>query len=234
MEKAMNEQDYQLLSQYLDGELDAFSVRKLEQRLAAEPELQATLDRLGELDGRVKQAFAGTDEVPEQVATMLRPASNVVAFPERKARPSWQYAVAASLIAAAGLILAPQWQQQGPTGPTLASIMESSPSMASGWETLSDGRQVRPVLSFSATDGNWCREFLVNENGEGQRGVACREAGEWQTKVLAAAELPGTTSEFRPAGAGDADIVADYLAENAKGIALSAAEEQALIEGNWE
>ena len=230
----MNEQDHQLLSQYLDGELDAFSTRSLEQRLDAEPELKAALNRLGELDDRVKQAFAGTAEAPEHVRALLRPASNVVAFPQRTARPSWQYALAASLIAAAGLVLAPQWQQSTTTGPTLASVMESTPSMASGWEMLSDGSQVRPVLSFSASNGNWCREFLVSKEGEGQRGVACREAGEWQTKVLASAELPGTASEFRPAGAGDADIVAKYLADNAQGIALSATEEQALIGGNWE
>ena len=46
----MNEQDYELLSQYLDQELDDDTTRRLEQRLTAEPDLQDTLNRLGSLD----------------------------------------------------------------------------------------------------------------------------------------------------------------------------------------
>ena len=40
----MNEQDHELLSQYLDGELGASQVLKLERRLAGEPELQARFE----------------------------------------------------------------------------------------------------------------------------------------------------------------------------------------------
>ncbi|RLQ20170.1 hypothetical protein DWB85_19080 [Seongchinamella sediminis] len=230
----MNEQDFQLLSQYLDGELDAIAARQLEQRLAAEPQLQATLDDMSGVEGRIKRAFAGTDRAPEAIAAMLRPASNVVGFPSRKRRPAWQYAVAASLVAAVGALLAPQWQQNTPASPTLADLLESTPAMAEEWQTLADGSSARPVLSFQSIDGSWCREYLVNIAGEGQRGVACREAGQWTTRVVAAAELPGSASEFRPAGAGDADAVADFLAEHAAGIALGAADEQALIDSHWQ
>ena len=106
--------------------------------------------------------------------------------------------------------------------------------MAEGFETLNDGSEVRPVLSFQSVDGHWCREYLLSISGEGQRGVACRQAGQWQTRIVAATELPGSASEFRPAGAGDADAVANFLADNATGIALGAADEQALIKANWE
>ncbi|TDG13553.1 hypothetical protein E2F43_08440 [Seongchinamella unica] len=230
----MNEQDYQLLSQYLDGELNDIAARQLEQRLQAEPQLRASLEEMGKLDDRVKQAFAGTDKAPQRIVAMLRPASNIVSFPARRQRRAWQYAVAASLVAAAGVLLAPQWQQNAPAGPTLAGILETTPSMAAGWKTLADGSQVRPVLSFHSMDGNWCREYLLSVSGEAQRGVACREAGQWDNRVLAAAELPGSASEFRPAGAGDADAVADFLAEHAEGIPLSAADEKALIDTHWE
>lgn len=230
----MNEQDYQLLSQYLDGELSPVAARQLEQRLQSEPDLQATLTDMGELDSRVKQAFAHTDKAPQYVEAMLRPASNVVALPQRKQRSAWQYAVAASLVAAAGVLLAPQWQQSSLTGPTLAAILESTPSMSDGWKTLANGSEVRPVLSFSSVEGNWCREYLLSVSGEGKRGVACRESGQWNTRVIANTELPGSASEFRPAGAGDADAVASFLAQHAEGIALSAAEEQTVIESNWE
>ena len=231
----MRDQDYELLSQYIDGELDDLSARRLEKRLAAEPELRQVLQRLGDLDERVRQAMGGSDAVPEHIVAMLRPAGiNVVAFPrQRGQRPAWQYAVAASLVAAAGLLLAPQWRDVTPNGATLASVLESTPSMPAGWEALADGRDIRPVLSFRDIDGNWCREYLLSTTEGSERGVACRENGGWEVRVAAAADIPGNSAEYRPAGAGDADVVADYLAERAGDVALSSSEEQALIDAHW-
>lgn len=229
----MNEQDYELLSQYLDQELDDLTARRLEQRLSAEPELQATLNRLQSLDQRIRQAYIDTDQAPEHLLDMLRPTpSNVVAFPQRR-RPAWQYAVAASLVAAVGLVLAPQWQSSAPSGPSLASVLETTPSMADGWQTLSDGREVRPVLSFKEVDGAWCREYLVSFAGAAEHGVACRDDGHWNTRVLAPTSIPGDASEFRPAGAGDSNDVTDYLAERVDGIALSASAEESIISSSW-
>ena len=229
----MTDHDYELLSQYLDQELDDLTARRLEQRLASEPELQATLNRLGEVDNRVKQAFEGTDQAPAYVTEMLRPTpSNVVTFPQRS-RPAWQYAVAASLVAAVGLVLTPKWQDSTQSGPSLATVLESTPSMADGWKTLSDGRDIRPVLSFKEVDGAWCREYLVSVQGAGERGVACRDDGYWNTRVIAPTDLPGDAADFRPAGAGDADAVAQYLQERADGIALSASAEATLISSRW-
>ncbi|MEP4148531.1 MAG: hypothetical protein ABJL54_15045 [Halioglobus sp.] len=229
----MTDKDYELLSQYLDQELDALAARRLEQRLSSEPELQATLNRLSNIDTRLKKAFSGTDQAPTHLKDMLRPTpSNVVAFPKRS-RPAWQYAAAASLVAAVGLILTPKWQDSTQSGPSLASVLESTPSMADGWKTLSDGRDIRPVLSFKEVDGAWCREYLISVEGAGERGVACRDNGYWNTRVIAPTDLPGDAADFRPAGAGDADEVAEYLKNRADGIALSASAEETLISSNW-
>lgn len=230
----MTDQDYEQLSQYLDGELDAFATRRLEQRLAEEPELRALLEQLKAQDVAIRAAFAGTDKAPRRVSALLE--SNVVAFPrQRGQRPAWQYAVAASLVAAAGLLLTPDWDQAPTAGdPMLASVLESTPSMADGWENLADGRQVRPVLSFKDTDGNWCREYLLSSDEQGARGVACRQDDGWTTMALADADIPGSATEFRPAGAGDADRIAEYMAERAAGIALSASEEAELIASDWQ
>ena len=231
----MKDQEYELLSQYVDGELDEVTAQRVRARLDAEPALRETLDKLLALNARLRETFAGTDTVPESVAAMVRPSSNVVPLTrQRPARPAWQYAVAASLVAAAGLLLTPQWQTSTPSSPTLATVLESTPSMASGWATLTNGEQVRPVLSFSHIDGSWCREYLLQANAASTRGVACRlDDGQWQVRVAAAAELPGSSADFRPAGAGDADPVADSLADYSADIALSASEEQRLIEQAW-
>ncbi len=231
----MNEQDYQLLSSYADGELDERSAQRLEKRLAEEPELRETLDQLKALNHRLQQSFSDADTVPERVKAMLQPMTgNVVPFTQRRSRPAWHYAVAASLIAAAGLLLAPQWQDPTASAPTLAAILESTPSSASDWTHAADGRQIRPVLSFRSVDGDWCREYLVAMEDTGERGVACRQGGQWQVQVTASAQIPGGASEFRPAGAGDTDLVADFLADQADDIALSAAEEKAVIAADWQ
>jgi hypothetical protein len=229
----MKDQDYEQLSQYLDGELDQFASRRLEQRLAAEPELQSLLAQLQAQDNAIKTAFNGTEQAPQHVAALLE--SNVVTFPRQQdRRPTWQYAIAASLVAAVGLVLTPSWQQAPQGDPVLASVLEQTPSMASGWKTLDDGRQVRPVLSFKDNDGSWCREYLLSSGEQGSRGVACRQGSNWNTLVFAEATLPGNAIDFRPASAGDTDIIADYMADNAATIALSADEEAKLIASDWE
>jgi len=229
----MKEQDFELLSQYLDGELDLIGASVLERRLAEDSELKITLEQMRSQNVRIQDAFAGTDKAPAHVQAMLEPASNVVALSRRTARPAWQYAVAASLVAAAGLLLTPDWNRQGAGDDLLARVLEHTPSMASGWETLEDGRQVRPVLSFRHTDGHWCREYLLSGSAGGSRGVACRDGDTWQTAIIAEANIPGDSTDYRPAGAGDAEPVARYLAESADGIALSAAEEAELIANDW-
>lgn len=231
----MKEQDYEILSQYLDGELPAGQVSELERRLAADSSLAAELQAMRGVDRAVRKAFAGADRAPAHVAAMLEQEnSNVVPF-RRRSRPAWHYAVAASLVAAAGLLLTPDWNQQGGyNGDALLSqLLEQSPSSADNWQTLEDGREVRAVLSFANHAGNWCREYLVQAGDGAHRGVACRADQGWDTVVIAPADIPGDMGDYRPAGAGDADAVAGYLAEHAAGIALSADDEARLIESDW-
>ena len=231
----MNDHDFDLLSQYLDGELDTFTARRLEQRFAAEPELAATLAQLRAQQAGLEKAFEGHDAVPARVVGLLKTRDNVVPMQRQSAqRPAWHYALAASLVAGIGLMVAPPWQDSGNSPTTLATVLESSPSMAQGWAPLDDGSQVRPVLSFRNVDGNWCREYLATDGVVASRGVACRESGEWEVQVVAATDVPGGADQFRPAGAGDSDRIARYLEDHAKGIALSVDAEAALIEQRWQ
>jgi len=229
----MKDQDFELISRYLDGELDSLAARRLEKRFAAEPELAATLARLTEQDERIRSALNSADKVPAHVYAMLKPQTNVVALPRSATRPAWQYAVAASLVAAVALVLMPSWQQAPGNDTLLANVLESAPSMPEGWLELEDGSQVRPVLSFEDVDGQWCREYLLSNESQSQRGVACRQDGEWQTLVIADAQIPGDNGDYRPAGSGDTDAVAQFLAERAQGIALSADEEAERLATNW-
>jgi hypothetical protein len=241
----MTEQDYELLSQYLDGELAAPAAQELRKRLIAEPVLRASLDRLQKVNNRVKDAFdvPGADTVPPRIVTMLKNARTRSGRLSQQQRAGWGLAVAASLVAASGLLFMPDWHQQ--IGDSLAISagedalltyeLEYSPSRADGWNTLSDGRQVRPLLSFANTQGGWCREYLMSSaEGTTWRGVACRTEGLWATEVLSAEEPGGSSNEYRPAGVTNSDQITRFINTHSADIALSLEEEADLIVRNWQ
>jgi len=235
----MTDRDYELLSQYLDGELDTGARTALEKRLADEPGLAELLARLHRLDAQVAASVcaSATDSVPEHVAALLRDDGKVVPLRRPLRRTAWPAALAASLVAAAALLLVPGEDGQQPlTGsdPLLAGALESEPSRAEGWVTLPDGRALQPVLTFPDRDGNWCREFLLRDGNQDWRGVACREAGSWETQVVARETFLAAEEAYRPAGAGDNDKIAGFITRNAADIALGAREEQALIASDWQ
>lgn len=232
----MTDQDYEILSQFLDGELPPAEAQALRGRLLAEPQLRQEFDRLRKLDEKVKRAYAlpGIEDVPAHVTAMVE------ATPQRQRSTAWGLAVAASLVAATGLILSNGWQQtaeQYPgTGndPQLAQLLETTPSRADSWNALPDGRQVRPLLSFQDKSGSWCREYLLAHAGATWRGVACRSTGDWHTHVLASEESLVVGGGYRTASAADADQVADFISENAADIALSLSQEAEIISRGWQ
>ena len=149
----MKDQDFELLSQYLDGELPTGESAQLEQRLQADSELRTTLASMRGIDSAVRATYRNSGRAPVHVEAMLHgEESNVVALPRRsRAATTWQYAVAATLVAAAGLLLVPDMNRSNE--PLLSAALEQAPSRASGWETLEDGRKLRPVLSGNQPSG---------------------------------------------------------------------------------
>lgn len=236
MNNEVTEQDYELLSQYLDGELGTGQARALSARLLAEPSLRAEYEQMKAVDERLRGAFqvAGADAVPAHVRERVKAAPTR----GRKRAAGWGFGVAASVLFAAGVVL--NADRQGESGPQFAAqdalvapVLERAPSRGEGWEVLPDGSQVRPLLSFSGLDGDWCREYLLAQDGREWRGVACRASGQWVTAVLATEEHAGAGG-YRPAGAMTADAVAAFIDDRAADIPLSREQEAALIARGWE
>lgn len=240
---SVTEQDYELLSQYLDGELPSTESELLEQRLNAEPMLATELAGLEALQRQLQSAYSAiTDEpVPGPIAALLQPQPvAIVPLPHRRVR-AWGFALAASLVVATSATLVTQWNQPADQASgadaMLALALEQTPSRGTGWETLADGRNVRPVLSFQSRDGSWCREYLVAGGDGNWHGVACRSNDGWSTAVLVGTEvgteIAGSTNEYRPAGAMDSDTIADFIDLNAADIPLDASQEAELIARQW-
>jgi hypothetical protein len=236
----MTEQDYELLSQYIDGELAADTAQTMRKRLLAEPELRANFERMKDINSSVKNAFdiPGADTVPASALHALASAKTRPSVLPQGNRTGWGLAVAASLVAAAGLLLTPDWNQQSGNTPTadplLAAALEHTPSRGEGWDTLADNRQIRSLLSFPNTRGGWCREYLMSDVGGTWRGVACRNEAKWTTEVLNAELIPGAANEYRPAGASNADDINAFIATHSSGIALSLQAEADLIARKWQ
>ena len=175
--------------------------------------------------------------MPARVAALLEDCETSDSSTTRPGRGHrWGFAIAASVLAAAVFLASPEWRQEQPSGDALlARALEDVPSSSEAWTALGDERLVRPLLSFQARSGGWCREFLLQDGGADWHGVACREGeARWTTELLvpdAAAAQPG---EYRPAGAGDAGAAAAFVDQHAADIPLSASEEAGLIAGGWQ
>lgn len=243
MTTRLSTEDFEHLSAYMDGALDGQRRETLEARLSREPELQAALREMQVLQEQLRAPFreaAAPDAVPGHIRALLAPSgARVVPFPSRRGgywhtRGLPRFAVAASLVAALGLLLLPRWQDSPPAGPSFSSILETQPSGTTGWQSLEDGRRLRPLLSFPHQDGGWCREYLLAEGDQQQRGVACREQGTWETQVAVTQRAADESATYRPASASDADPIAEWVDQNAADIALGAGEEADVIGSRWE
>lgn len=239
MSTTVSQQDFEQLSQYLDGELPGMQAQELEQRLSVEPALRAVFESLQTQESRLNSAFtaANAGPVPTRISSLLQPAqADVIPLPRRET-PVWSYAIAASLAVAVCGALLSQWDGDGTQAgmdTALAAALESTPSSGSDWLALPDNRELRPILSFQSNNGQWCREYLVNNAGNHWHGVACRTDEGWVNGILTATGPAGSANEYRPAGAGNPAEISTYIELQGSAIPLSADEEQHLIEQHWQ
>jgi hypothetical protein len=231
--------DIELLSRFMDGELDLADRDALEARLEAEPALAAKLATLRQNDALLAQVFNSgpATRIPAHATVALADRDNVVALPfGRRFAP---LAAAASLVLGIGAVLmqldTPTTGSRSPAmDAMLASALETLPSRADGWDTLEDGSQLRAVLTFPAADGKWCREFLMASDAKHWRGVACRDDDTWVTQVMGSEVFLEQATQYRTAGAGDSEAVARFIDETATDVALGPQQEQALIASDWQ
>jgi len=242
MKTELTEQDCELLSRYLDGELGAEENQALRSRLLSEPPLRAAYERFKAVDNRLRDAFdvPGADTVPAHVTQMVRTARTRGREGSPTARAGWGLGVAVAVLAAAGVMVNSLRQEnQGGAQFTaqdalVAPVLERALSRGEGWEVLPDGTRVRPLLSFPSVEGSWCREYLLGQEDREWRGVACRSAGHWETAVLAAEQPVAAEEGYRPAGAVSPDEVVSFIDSYSADIPLSGEEEAEKISRGWE
>jgi hypothetical protein len=240
----IRENDHELISQYLDGELNQVQTAQLEARFAVDQELAAHLENLRNIDQALRDSMATEGRVPEYLTAMLSQADDkVVPLRRPLQHQGWGLAVAASLLAGIAMVGGPSWIAGTPESlmvpdaaesKAFAQVLESKPSIARGWYTVLDSVQMRPVLSFASNGGTWCREFLATQADEAWRGVACRRDEKWDVELLV--QTPGLAAEssgYQTASAETADVVANFIDTNSTDIPLGRDEEAGLIAKGW-
>lgn len=195
------------LMAFVDGELDPAGAAAVEEAMRTSPEVASTVATARALRERVGQAYGSVlhEPVPARLLAAASPATLAPGHVlRRRGSPRaasatgrrWLQlsAIAASL--ALGVMIAPWLRPEAPsmldaTGGSLIAGGELARALQS--RLASDGPDAGPVsvgLSFRASDGNFCRTFVLAPP-HSMAGLACRDAGDWQISALSEAAPEG-------------------------------------------
>jgi hypothetical protein len=249
--------DETTLAAFADGELAPEEAAHVEAEAARDPAVAARIDRLRALRVAVRGAFddALAEAPPERALAAIRQgggrdAAEVVNLAEARRRRTgsrlarvgplavrWG-AVAASLVLAfaAGRFVVP------PSAPPPTSIAAGSGglmahgALAAGLErqlasTQGSGAPVKIGLSFQASDGRYCRTFVLRQ-ARPVAGLACRDPVGWRVKMALDAP-PAPTATYHTAADETPAPVLEAVDQTIRGQPLDAAAEAKARDSGW-
>ncbi|UZJ45762.1 hypothetical protein OOT55_06850 [Marinimicrobium sp. C6131] len=235
------------LSAFLDGELPPAEMEQVRARLAEDPALADRLAELSAVDKLVRKRAHAIDErpLPSGVQKLLaeddaKPESaQVIAFPLwRRARQALnaQTGIAAAVALALGFGLAEVTDNVGnPQADAFRSVAERLETLPSGTsETLPDGREVTPRLTFVNRDGQHCRQYLVTGGGERSENIACRapEADAGWEQLASVRQPSAAPGSYQTASGGS--LLDSALDQMMDGGIIEPDQEKQLIERDWQ
>jgi hypothetical protein len=241
------------LMAYADGEADAAKIAAVEAAMREDPGVRARIAQHRALRSTLQGAFATVldDAVPQRLIDAARgiasPGGKVVDIAKARSAASidvrrasrWQpVAMAASLLLGAALGF---WGWHGSdalvkTGASGALVANAGLADALSNQLAADRRSAQQVitgLSFRAKSGEYCRTFSIAGKAASS-GVACRQGGDWQIKVLAqASQAAPQNGEYRQAASADTPAVRSAVEQYIDGEPLDAAGELAARRAGW-
>lgn len=215
----------ELLGAFLDDALDATTRAQVEAALDADPGARLRLENMRQADQALRNALPlrGGDHFEALVAE--RVAGRAAPHVSRGRLLPW--ALAASLAGLLAGYLLPRMDAGSGAQVLDRAVVRALDAQRSG-TSAADGAQV--LLTFQAADGRYCRLFRAGKADAMGEGLACRNGPRW---TLAAwdASAPESLDGFRTAGA--SALVDGAMAALGGKPAMSAAEEDAVIEDGW-
>lgn len=240
----------ELLTAFVDGELDPKRMAACESALAGDAAMQFRVTALRAQRRRVEAAFVGAldEPVPDRLTALLATprAADVIKLgtargqhtPFRVPRSGWGWGwgawggMAASVLV--GLLLGGQWSSERKSLPI---AVRDSHLVASGIvdralsTQLAGDPSAGPVavrLSFIDRQGDYCRTFSTAEFA----GLACRRGDAWNVQVLAPANAAPAQGMRQAATPLPAAVLAAVDARIA-GDALDASRERQARDRSW-
>ena len=232
---------HERITAYLDGAMSESEAEAFEQDLAEIPELAAEMERLAGNDALLRDAFpepamdaaflARLGLAEPAVATDAPAAPAVPANDNPPFWQRWKAPLGVGIAACLALVAVFSLQSSGEAS-TFAEALETVPSGKQ--VALADGASLRPVLSFAAGDGRYCREFAYSAGSGATGGIACRDAGGWQVEAWGgdAAQMPEAGAIVLADGAQAASLEDAYRRLEASD-PLQTDREATLIERGW-
>ena len=248
----------EMLAAYVDGELEAAELARVEQAIAKDPQLAQRVAQQRALRARLRGAYDGVlqEELPQRLVQARMGASSGPAQvinlarvrAERSRRGGGQrqfklrrYSVAASL--AVGLLAGFLLERLAAPGALTemhdgALIARGSLARALDEQLTGSGAAataVRIGLSFRSRSGNYCRTFTLI-GSRGLAGLACREQERWQLVNLVGAEgavAPGAGPNMRMAASSLPAALLQAVNDHISGEPLNAAAEAEARSKGW-
>lgn len=230
----MTTDNQQLISAYLDKEMNDIERASFEKRLQSDDELAQQLIEFKDNDEAIKQHYAAIDDkpVPDEIMALLKQSDskpaietapkeaknkeqdNIVQLKPRKQnqpfKPLKWGSIAASFFVAALCI--PMFMNTSQDAyPDLASVLNSEPS----GQSLALSKQQHVYLSMSFTDnsGRLCREYQLLDKNSAIQTIACYQEGLWQSQVSGNIHMPDHKN-YQPASGEMASEVETWLDNN--------------------
>lgn len=237
--------DEELIFAYIDGELNEADRLRVEQAIAADPDLQAIVAEHRDLGAALDRAFAPILQapIPPALSASLHAASPVASSgvlsladersrrarrPFSQALPHWA-ALAATLVAGVFGGVMFSGGQAGPVTERNGQLVASgqlklalNTQLAS---TQSTHEPVRIGMTFRNQAGVICRSF----SAEASDGVACRDGNGWLLRGLLAHDQHDAGAYRMAASPGTTELVDALIV----GDALDQAQERAALATNW-
>lgn len=234
------------LSAFLDAELPADEMEAIRQQLIFDDSLSNRLAELAMVDERIAQHYASIDTrpMPAAISQLLaaepHKSAQVISFPlwkrfQRGLQQGLQQH--ASVAASTALVLGFGLAQLLPASnhsnagnwDAIAQVLDNT---TSGTEnTLVDGKQIKPRLTFINQEGNYCRQFALLDKNTRAENIACRNNGEWQLTMTVYSADTAKSGDYQTATGGS--LLDNALDEIMRGDAFDAQAEAQAIKRHW-
>jgi len=226
----VKQEDFDLLSQYVDGELDTQSELQVKQRLLADPEFNQQFQLLKGLNSSVQSALP--DYVNEPVSDELASLLDIQSTPQSSfvSSFSWKacfpYAASIAVAFVMGVYFL-KHNMHDDAGLLLQDTVLSSLPSNQAW-TDKSGVKVMVVQSYLSQGQQLCREYYARDSEYNEHGISCQEGQKWVKRAFELQYHQARTDYVPATEAQRGGVEAFILNETLN--ALSEEEEQKLLQ----